>query len=306
MAHLLDYTAQGRCWETAMLAQFLGLATIFTLIILANRDDRRRASMPMADMATFGLTHFQPLWRLVDAIVRRLNPAETPAFDRRKPVHRVATILMILQAVLVFWTLALDGQPERRDLLPADEAGALLQVSTSAALNVTLALLGVGWLTRRDLSTILGRLGLRLPTPKDWLAGLSAAVLLYALAHVATSIWASALSPVTFEAQTRTARVIFETLNGSLIVGLLFACVTGISEEILFRGALQPVFGILLSSLFFTLIHVQYAFTPAALILLVVSLGFALLRKRYSTSAAIIAHASYNFLPFLLFALART
>ena len=306
MAHLLDYTAQGRSWETAMLAHFLGLAYIFTLIILANRDDRRRASMPMANMATFGLTHFQPLWRLVDAIVRRLNPAETPAFDRRKPVHRVAAILMILQAVLVFWTLALDGQPKGRDLLPADEAGALLQVSTSAALNITLALLGVGWLTRRDLSAVLGRLGLRLPTPKDWLAGLVTAVLLYALAHVATSIWASAVSPDTFEAQTRAARVIFETLNGSLIVGLLFACVTGISEEILFRGALQPVFGILLSSLFFTLIHVQYAFTPAALILFVVSLGFALLRKRYSTSAAIIAHASYNFLPFLILALART
>ena len=101
MAHLLDYTAQGRCWETAMLAHFLGLATIFTLIILANRDDRRRASMPMADMATFGLTGFEPLWRIVDAIVRRLNPAETPAFDRRKPVHRVAAILMILQAVLI-------------------------------------------------------------------------------------------------------------------------------------------------------------------------------------------------------------
>ena len=133
-----------------------------------------------------------------------------------------------------------------------------------------------------------------------------AAVLLYALAHAATAIWASAVSPVTFEAQTRTARFIFETLSGSLVASLLFACLTGISEEILYRGALQPVFGILLSSLFFTLIHVQYAFTPAALILFLVSLGFALLRKRYSTSAAIIAHASYNFLPFLLFALART
>ena len=306
MAHLLDYTAQRRGWETAMLAHFLGLAYIFLLIILANRDDRRRASMPMADMATFGLTHFQPLWDGVGAIVRRLNPGETPAFDRLKPVHRVAALLMILQAVLVFWTLALDGQPEGRDLLPADETGALLHVSISAALNVTLALLGVGWLTRRDLSAILGRLGLRLPTPKDWLAGLVTAVLLYTSAHVATAIWASAVSPVTFEAQTRTARFIFETLSGSLVASLLFACLTGISEEILYRGALQPVFGILLSSLFFTLIHVQYAFTPAALILFLVSLGFALLRKRYSTSAAIIAHASYNFLPFLLFALART
>ena len=161
MAHLLDYTAQRRCWETAMLAHFLGLAYIFLLIILANSDDRRRASMPMADMATFGLTRFQPLWDGVGAIVTRLNPGETPAFDRLKPVHRVAAMLMILQAVLIVWTLALDGQPDGRDLLPDDLAGALLHVSISAALNVTLALLGVGWLTRRDLSAVLGRLGLR-------------------------------------------------------------------------------------------------------------------------------------------------
>ena len=103
-----------------------------------------------------------------------------------------------------------------------------------------------------------------------------------------------------FDSQTSTARLLFEIRKGSLPSGLLVAVLAAICEEILFRGALQPVFGLVISSLFFTALHLQYALTPAALILFVVALGFGLLRKHVSTTAAIIAHALYNILPILL------
>jgi uncharacterized protein len=73
---------------------------------------------------------------------------------------------------------------------------------------------------------------------------------------------------------------------------------------LLFRGALQPIFGNLLVSLFFTLLHSQYTFTPASLIILVVSLAFGYVRQKYSTSASIVAHFVYNFSPFILLYLA--
>ena len=99
------------------------------------------------------------------------------------------------------------------------------------------------------------------------------------------------------------ARILFEAFEFVAAYGGLLAISVGIGEEILFRGALQPVFGIVITSLLFVALHTQYAFTPAAGILFVVSLGFGLLRARASTTAAIIAHAAYNGIPFVLAAL---
>ena len=139
-----------------------------------------------------------------------------------------------------------------------------------------------------------------MPNKIDWLAGLVVAIGLYGLATLATGVWASTVPVDVFDSQTSTARLLFEILRGSLPSGLLVAVLAAICEEILFRGALQPVFGLVISSLFFTALHLQYALTPAALILFVVALGFGLLRKHVSTTAAIIAHALYNILPILL------
>jgi uncharacterized protein len=60
---------------------------------------------------------------------------------------------------------------------------------------------------------------------------------------------------------------------------------------------MQPVFGLVPTSLLFVAIHAQYTLTPAALLLLVVALGLGWVRIRYGTNAAIIAHFAYNFIP---------
>jgi len=78
------------------------------------------------------------------------------------------------------------------------------------------------------------------------------------------------------------------------------AILSSAGEEIFFRGALQPIFGLWVSSALFTLVHAQYGLSPELLILFFVSIGFGLLRMRFNTTAAIIAHASYNFAPFLI------
>ena len=286
-----------------MIASYLLLAYVVVLIVLANRDELQPARPPLTSFATFGLTQIEALWRLVEALVRHMRWGDAPGFDRRKPVHRVAALLMILQAVLVVSLLTMDIPPVDRVDFPGDLAGALRQIAGNAAIYLALALLGVGYQLRRNRTMVRRQLGLRRPTRADWLSGLAMAIALYALTNLGTTTWAALTPAETFTEQTRGARMIFQALEGSLLAGLFLAVVTATGEEILFRGALQPVLGILLSSLFFTLIHVQYAFTPAMLILCIVSLGFAQLRRRYSTTAAIIAHAGYNFLPFLQFAL---
>ena len=171
---------------------------------------------------------------------------------------------MILQAALIISSLAMRGPAAGQDLLPGGTTDAFARLFSLAGLNLALALLGVGWLTRRDPAAVLLRLGLRRPTRMDWLAGLVTAAALFVFANIATQIWAGAVPPEVFELQTAAARHIFNGLSDSLVLGLLFAVFAAASEELLYRGALQPVFGIALTSLFFTLIHTQYAFTPAA------------------------------------------
>ena len=87
-------------------------------------------------------------------------------------------------------------------------------------------------------------------------------------------------------------------------IALAVAVLAGTGEEILFRGAMQPVFGLYFTSLLFILTHAHYGLSPAMLILFAVSVGFGVVRQRYSTTAAIICHTTYNFLPFLLARLA--
>jgi uncharacterized protein len=76
---------------------------------------------------------------------------------------------------------------------------------------------------------------------------------------------------------------------------LILAIAAGIGEEVLFRGALQPVLGIWLTSLLFAVIHTQYGLSLATLLIFVVGFILGLIRRRYNTTVAIILHAAYNF-----------
>ena len=119
------------------------------------------------------------------------------------------------------------------------------------------------------------------------------------LSIVLGAVW-SALTPAAdLKAQTVAAEQIGRAIN-TLPLALLVSLTSAIGEEIFFRGALQPVFGIPLTSVFFALFHIQYTLTPASVLIFVVALGLGWLRSRYSTSASIIAHFVYNFVPLTL------
>lgn len=242
-------------------------------------------------------------WTWIEGMIVRLSLNEQPRFHRYRPVHQLAVMLMVFQTVAVLWRLVMAGGLEGLDFAYANPADALINLAMGAAIYGTAALLGVGWLVRRNFRAVLKRLGLRFPKRRDWVAGIAMALALHLIVWGATAAWASLVTPSALEQQTRPAQQLFDSFNSSLILGALLALLTAVSEEILFRGALQPIFGLALSSLFFTTLHIQYAFTPAVLIVFIVSLGFGLLRNYVSTTASIIAHSIYNFAPFFVFAL---
>ena len=61
------------------------------------------------------------------------------------------------------------------------------------------------------------------------------------------------------------------------------------------RVAVQPVLGIIPTSVLFASMHVQYG--PSLLLgyIFVLSLGLGYLRRRFNTTASFLAHAGYNF-----------
>jgi len=85
------------------------------------------------------------------------------------------------------------------------------------------------------------------------------------------------------------------------ILPLFFAMsLVAIAEEIFFRGALQPIFGNLITTFVFALVHTQSLLSPLIIVLFGLSYMLGVLRDRYSTTAAIIAHFCYNMIQLLL------
>lgn len=255
----------------------------------------------LAMLAIVSLIRSPILHQWIEQYLYRKSKDDLRTYDSTLSVHKLAVMLVIVQVVVVMWTFILSGGIEGLDFSYESSLLALGDVAGGAVLYSVLALLGVGWMVRRTLPEILQRLGIRFPTRRDWIMGIGMALLLYLVLILVSTIWTALVSPEVLEQQTAASQQLFEAFNSSLILGFLLALLTGISEEMLFRGALQPVFGWIPTSIFFTIIHIQYTLTPATLIIFIVSLGFGWLRKQVSTTSAMIAHITYNFIPFLLF-----
>jgi membrane protease YdiL (CAAX protease family) len=89
----------------------------------------------------------------------------------------------------------------------------------------------------------------------------------------------------------------------SVILALIITLFAGISEEILIRGALQPVFGILPSAILHGLLHAHIAHAPVFIVKVTIwSLFMGLIRRYTNTTTTIIGHAGFNLLTIFLFA----
>ncbi|MDE2951078.1 MAG: CPBP family intramembrane metalloprotease [Chloroflexota bacterium] len=282
-----------------MLEILLVAVYVLPVISAANLVDKGSRFSPLLTILTLGLVNISGLWRLCAVAVRRLSFAEAPTFDPSKPVHRTAAFLMILGFLLISMQFLTEDLASEGESLAITLSEARADLVGTGALHLAAAFMGAGWLMRRPLPAALRRLCLRRPTRREAAISIAVGVSLWMLSTAALEVWEQAVPADVFKQQTDSARQFYQAFSGSLVSALLLAVVPAVSEEIFYRGALQPVFGLFLTSLFFSAVHVQYGLTPALLILFAVSLGFAGLRLRFHTSAAIIAHAVFNFLPYL-------
>ncbi len=241
-------------------------------------------------------------WIIASLAVRQWLRAHLPqaaAYDPESHVHTTALLLMLAVAVWVIAAFVLQGGLSGYAESLQDNAVRPLDLVFQAVLQVVIALLGVGLALRRTLPGALDRLALRLPTGADLAWGVGMGLLFIVVMFVFSALWAALTTPEAFSEQTQAVSQLnaaFATLPLAFVVAISAA----LGEEIWIRGALQPVFGIGLTSIFFAVLHTQVALTPATLLILGISLGLGWLRQRHSTTAAIIAHFVYNFVPLAL------
>lgn len=232
-------------------------------------------------------------------LIRRFRQAvaQVTPMDPRSPIDFSGLAIMLaVFAFLVFTLLAAGG----------DEA-AVQELSTSATVSsliinflafVGLAYIAVGYRNYRTGAEATARLGLRKPTLFEVGIGLAAVVPAFIFSMIG-SLLTSIFQPEAVDRLTETIENMTTGVQNPLGALLLGLC-TGIGEEVLFRGAIQPRFGIGLTAVFWAALHTQYELTwvIVGLILMGVMLGF--IRRYYGTTAAIITHAVYNALVVLL------
>lgn len=218
-------------------------------------------------------------------------------YNPQSPVHTTAIVLTLLMTVSQIVLFLLSGGPEAMaESIEAEGVDPGLPV-LQAVLQIAAAFLGVGYAIRRDLAQTLARLGLRMPTPEDIRWGFGGGLILYGIAIV-FSVLISILLPETVD-QTSAAESLAAAF-ATVPLALLLSASAAVGEEIFYRGALQPVFGNVLVSMFFAVMHTQLLLSPAIVVIFIVSYFLGWLRQKHSTTAAIIAHFVYNMVQLLL------
>ncbi len=211
-------------------------------------------------------------------------------------VHQVAIILALCLIGYLFINFIISGGLEGVAQTIQENGISLTSIIFQGMMFVVIALLGVGLAIRRSLPQTLERLGLQTPTPQNILMGILSGLILIAASLVLTRIWTSIVTVEQY-AQQSAAAAEFDNQFNTIPAIFILAITSAVGEEVLFRGALQPIFGLPATTLFFVLFHDQYTLTPAMLIILVIGFGLGLLRRYQGTTSAIIAHFIYNFLP---------
>jgi hypothetical protein len=231
------------------------------------------------------LTAFLPLIPAVRRWVACFLP-----IDPGSAVHTTALVYAIYQVGLSLGQMALIG-----DLDNLTEAGLTLTIWDLLLTGIPLtllALIGVGFLVRRNGRTALVRLGLLLPTWRQLLLAAGLTALLLGFDWVVNLGWEK-IDPAGYQQMERVTENLFGnlmTVGGAIALGLS----AGVSEETLFRGAVQPRLGLIAATLLFTLGHVQYGLTIATAEVFVIGLALGLVRNRTSTTIAVLIHAAYN------------
>ncbi len=253
-----------------------GLLTVAGLALTVNRQGNGWFVLALG--LALSLPLLKPFRKLV-SLVTPMDPDST--------IDMMGLGLILALMSYFGWAITLDTDPD--DLTSAVTVASQV---INVAFFILVAYVAVGTNIYRSGSEATSRLGIRWPTLPDIVVGVAAVIPAFMLSIVG-SLLTLYFQPDLFEDLGETMQEMSSGTSVTLVSVLIFAS-AGLGEEILFRGAIQPRVGIVLTSAFWALVHTQYQFSFVVLGLFLVGLLFGLMRKYVSTTSAIIAHALYN------------
>lgn len=214
--------------------------------------------------------------------------------------HRVTHTVALAYSIFILINLwlvmgvGLETVSESITAAPDTPSGQLITLLWLQNLLLALmAFIGVGWLSRRRWHDALLRLGI---TWTGWQnlgvgigLGLGMFLLLFPLSLLLEKIGLG-VDPNIENLTEKLIGPLMTSLPGVISLGVAAA----LGEELTYRGALQPRFGIFLTALLFALTHNQYGVSLATLFVFLLGLVLGWARVRYNTTTSIFLHATYN------------
>ncbi len=241
------------------------------------------------------LTGMGALFALTPAI-RRAAQRLLPSFDATNPVHAVSLSFTSFLIGITATQLVMLGGLDR--LAESDIQLGPAEVWAQGIGLALLGLAGIGLGTRRSWQKTAARLKIRWPTGRTMLIALVFVGIFMVIDFTWTRVW-ELIDPTGLETVSRVSRTLFgNMLNipGALSIGITAA----IGEEIIYRGALQPRFGLVFTAALFAVSHVQYGVSLAILEVFVIGLLLGLVRDRYDLTTCMLIHFGYNTLNLLI------
>ena len=222
---------------------------------------------------------------VADALVQVMFRGEPSSHTLRLSARLVVTGLLIsIPAAFALRSQLMEMLTSKDSPLTADAfAGSLVGY-------VVLALAGVGFRIRRTTAETFERLGLRPLTARDLVIAAITVLVLIGFTTGSDFVQQRFFHDLWLKDQEMT-----KAMAGNLGTwqALLLGISAGVGEEITMRGALQPKLGLVLTSLLFASLHVQYTWYGVLVIFLLGALlGF--VRQRSSTSVVMLAHTVFD------------
>lgn len=214
--------------------------------------------------------------------------------DAQNRVHTVslAFAMLIFIQLFVVYGIGLNNLAELNQTQPA---GTIMDLWTQDLLFALLAMVGVGWMTQRNTSQTLKRLGITRISWKQALLAISVAWIFVLVGNGLEYLFQFTFSNPEHhqEVEKLTEQMLGPLFTSGLGIFTLGAA-AAIGEEPIFRGALVPRFGIIFSAILFAFVHANYGFSSSTLIVFLLGLVLGWLRMRYNTTFTMIVHAVYN------------
>jgi membrane protease YdiL (CAAX protease family) len=279
-ARILTLIAGGGLAGISLLVGLLG-SLLHVLSFAAGGESTSKfwnAEQTLLPFAAAGLLGLLFLWPIVQRAVARILPIRPGS-----PVIYLTVVLGLLLIAQQLSTQVTSQPPLTYGELLAQDIPFLI-----------LAFVGVGVFIRRSPRETIERLALVPPPQKRWWLVSIVGIGVFMAVAFGIEALANVVAPSQQKQVTDVTTVLFSHFNNPAAIVFL-GVLAGVVEETLFRGALLPRFGIVVTAILFAALHIQYAVSFATLEVFVLGLGLGWLRvKSGSTLTGMVTHAGYD------------